>query len=348
MKIDLNATLREHNTFGFDVKAHILSYLTESSDIPEFVKQAQESQQEWHIIGGGSNLVLASDLKGMTGLMQILGRRLLKETATHHYVEAMAGESWHELVAWCLEQGYAGLENLALIPGTVGAAPIQNIGAYGLELAQVLDSLLAYDTQKNTWVTLTRDVCHFSYRDSVFKQEPNRLIVASITLALPKKWVPNLSYAELKNAFANQSNITPRDIFERVCAIRRSKLPDPKVIGNAGSFFHNPVVNDSIYQKLKSRFPDLVAYSTYPTTQTNQTTQTIPHWKLAAGWLIDQCGLKGYRQGSVGVYEKQALVLVNHGGGTGKELLHLAKTIQDRVQEKFGVALTIEPVILNQ
>ncbi len=346
MKIDLNATLREHNTFGFDVKAQILSYLTESSDIPEFVSKARENQQEWRILGGGSNLVLANDLPGMTGLMQIKGRRFVKETASHDYVEAMAGESWHGFVTWCLEQGYRGLENLALIPGTVGAAPIQNIGAYGLELAQVMDSLVAFDTQTNAWVTLTAAECDFSYRDSLFKKQPKRFIVASVTFALPKQWVPNLTYAELKQAFADQENITAQDIFKKVCAIRQSKLPDPQVIGNAGSFFHNPIVSDERYQELKNKFPNLVAHKViHP--MGSSTTPANSEWKLAAGWLIDQCGLKGYRQGSVGVYEKQALVLVNHGGGTGNELLNLAATIQERVLEKFGISLTIEPVVIS-
>ena len=345
MKIELNATLREHNTFEFDVRAEFLSYLTDLSDIPEFVQQAKGNHQDWCVLGGGSNLVLAKDVLGYTGLMQIQGRRLLKETATHYYLEAMAGESWHDLVAWSLNEGYPGLENLALIPGTVGAAPIQNIGAYGLELAQVMDSLTAYDTQKNTWVTLTAADCQFSYRDSLFKKQPKRFIVASVTFALAKQWAPNLTYAELKQAFATQENITAQDIFKKVCDIRQSKLPDPKMMGNAGSFFHNPIVSDERYQELKNQFPHLIAHRL--TNSASSSTTANSGWKLAAGWMIDQCGLKGFRQGSVGVYEKQALVLVNHGGGTGQELLNLAATIQERVLEKFGVNLTIEPVVIS-
>jgi UDP-N-acetylmuramate dehydrogenase len=283
-------------------------------------------------------LVLAKDLVGYTGLMEIKGRQLLKETATHFYIEAMAGESWHELVLWSLENHYDGLENLALIPGTVGAAPIQNIGAYGLELAQVFDSLCAFDTLSNKFIKLSKEACDFSYRNSVFKKEPGRYVVVSVCFALPKEWKANLSYAELKKAFQDQEKVLAKDIFKKVCEIRQAKLPDPQLIGNAGSFFHNPVVSHQKQLELKKQFPLLVSY---PTDSSNHEAD----WKLAAGWLIDQCGFKGQRHGHVGVYEKQALVLVNHGGGTGPELLKLADAIKQKVKETFGVSLTIEPII---
>jgi UDP-N-acetylmuramate dehydrogenase len=217
----------------------------------------------------------------------------------------------------------------------VGAAPIQNIGAYGLELEEVFESLEAFDRLTQEFVTLSKSDCQFSYRHSIFKDEPNRYVVVSVCFALPKQWQAKLSYAELAKAFANQDSLKPIDIFHRVCEIRRSKLPDPRVIGNAGSFFHNPVVTNELYQQLKQQFPQLVAY---PSGQ---------QWKLAAGWLIDQCGFKGYKLGQVGVYEKQALVLVNHGGGTGGELLQLAEQIKKKVKETFDVSLTVEPVIFN-
>jgi UDP-N-acetylmuramate dehydrogenase len=338
MKIELNATLREHNTFGFDVSAQYLVHLTEVVDVPELIQKAQKDNVPWQIFGGGSNLVLAKDLVGYTGLMEIKGRQLLKETATHFYIEAMAGESWHELVLWSLENHYDGLENLALIPGTVGAAPIQNIGAYGLELAQVFDSLCAFDTLSNKFIKLSKEACDFSYRNSVFKKEPGRYVVVSVCFALPKGWKANLSYAELNKAFQDSEKVLAKDIFEKVCEIRKAKLPDPQLIGNAGSFFHNPIVSHQQYLELKQQFPLLVSY---PVDAGNQEGE----WKLAAGWLIDQCGFKGQRQGNVGVYEKQALVLVNHGGGTGPELLKLADAIKQKVKETFGVSLTIEPII---
>ena len=335
MKIDLHASLRAHNTFGFDVSAENLAYLESKSDVVDFVSQASSSKQPWQVFGGGSNLVLAKDLPGYTALMQIKGKSLLKESPTHFYVQAMAGESWHGFVEWSLNNGYPGLENLALIPGTVGAAPIQNIGAYGLELEEVFDSLEAFDRHSQEFVTLNKQDCKFSYRHSVFKEEPHRYVVVSVCFALPKQWQARLSYAELAKAFVNQASLKPIDIFNRVCEIRSSKLPDPQLIGNAGSFFHNPVVSDELYQQLKQQFPELVAY---PNGQ---------QWKLAAGWLIDRCGFKGYKAGQVGVYEKQALVLVNHGAGTGEELLKLAEQIKKKVKETFNVSLTVEPVIFN-
>ncbi len=335
MKIDLHASLRAHNTFGFDVSAENLAYLGSKSDVAEFISKAESDKQPWQVFGGGSNLVLAKDLPGYTALMQIKGKSLLKESPTHFYVQAMAGESWHKFVQWSLDSGYPGLENLALIPGTVGAAPIQNIGAYGLELEEVFDSLEAFDRHSQEFVTLQKQHCKFSYRHSIFKEEPHRYVVVSVTFALPKQWQAKLSYAELAKAFVNQASLKPIDIFNRVCEIRSSKLPDPQVIGNAGSFFHNPVVSDELYQQLKQQFPELVAY---PNGQ---------QWKLAAGWLIDRCGFKGYKAGQVGVYEKQALVLVNHGAGTGEELLKLAEQIKKKVKETFNVSLTVEPVIFN-
>jgi UDP-N-acetylmuramate dehydrogenase len=340
MKIELNATLREHNTFGFDVSAQYLVHLTEVVDVPELIQKALKDNVPWQIFGGGSNLVLAKDLVGYTGLMEIKGRQLLKETATHFYIEAMAGESWHELVVWSLESHYDGLENLALIPGTVGAAPIQNIGAYGLELAQVFDSLCAFDTLSNKFIKLSKEQCEFSYRNSIFKKSPGRYVVVSVCFALPKEWRANLSYAELNKAFQDQEQVLARDIFEKVCEIRQAKLPNPQLIGNVGSFFHNPIVSHEQHFKLKQQFPLLVSY---PADASNQEGE----WKLAAGWLIDRCGFKGQRQGSVGVYERQALVLVNHGGGTGPELLKLADTIKQKVKETFGISLTIEPIIYH-
>ena len=338
MKIELNATLREHNTFGFDVSAQYLVHLTEVVDVPELIQKAQKDNVPWQIFGGGSNLVLAKDLVGYTGLMEIKGRQLLRETPTHFYIEAMAGESWHELVAWSVENNYDGLENLALIPGTVGAAPIQNIGAYGSELAQVFDSLCAFDTLSNKFMKLSKEQCEFSYRNSIFKQQPGRYVVVSVCFELPKVWQANLSYAELNRTFQDQEQVIAKNIFEKVCEIRQAKLPDPELIGNAGSFFHNPVVSHQKQLELKKQFPLLVSY---PADASNHEGD----WKLAAGWLIDQCGFKGQRQGRVGVYEKQALVLVNHGGGTGPELLKLADTIKQKVKETFGVSLTIEPII---
>ena len=333
--MQMNATLRAYNTFGFDVLAEHLVDIQELADIPQFIDLAAKEKAVWQVLGGGSNLVLAKDLVGYTGLMQIKGKSLVQETLTHWHVNAMAGENWHDFVSWTIEQSYWGLENLALIPGTVGAAPIQNIGAYGLEIADVLESVRAFDTYSQDWVTLTRDECQFAYRDSVFKRDSHRYIVASVYFSLPKHWQPNLKYAELMKAFENKKDVSAQEVFKKVCEIRQDKLPDPKNLGNAGSFFHNPVVTNEQYQRLKSQYPNLVAYPSGSS------------WKLAAGWLIDQCGFKGRQFGPVGVYEKQALVLVHQGGGNGQMLLQLARQIQDKVSDTFGVHLSIEPVIFD-
>jgi UDP-N-acetylmuramate dehydrogenase len=331
MKMDLHASLQAHNTFGFEVKAHQLAHIEQIDDIPEFANLAKQSSS-WRLLGGGSNVVLTSDLPGVTGIMAIQGKSLVQSTAEYDLIEAYAGENWHEFVTWTLEQGYPGLENLALIPGTVGAAPIQNIGAYGLELADVFDHVTAWDLELSAWVQLDRSACQFSYRHSIFKDHPQRYIVSSVTFRLKKPWVPNLRYEPLASAL-NGLEITPNAIYDAVCAIRNAKLPNPKVLGNAGSFFHNPVVTEEVLQRIRAKYPGVVTY---------------PYgsgYKLAAGWLIDQCGLKGYQQGSVGVYDRQALILVNHGQGSGKDILELAKLIEEKVYQQFGVRLSREPVV---
>jgi len=246
-----------------------------------------------------------------------------------------AGENWHDFVAWTLEQNLPGLENLALIPGTVGAAPIQNIGAYGAEVADHLASVEAFDSKEQTFVTLSKADCQFAYRDSYFKKNPERYIVTKVVFSLPKAWVPRLTYADLTKQFADNVTASALEIFNAVCKIRQSKLPDPKVIGNAGSFFQNPIVGAIQYETLLAQHQNLVSYPDAAGTR-----------KLAAGWLIDQCGFKGYRSGPAGVYEKQALVLVNHGGATANDILGLASTIQKKVKERFGVELQIEPSVL--
>jgi UDP-N-acetylmuramate dehydrogenase len=233
-----------------------------------------------------------------------------------------------------LEHDFPALENLALIPGTVGAAPIQNIGAYGVEVGEYIDCVEAFDTKSQTFVTLTKEACQFAYRDSYFKQNPNRFIVTKVVFKIPKQWQARIHYADLAKQFSEQSP-TAKDIFLAVCKIRTHKLPDPKVIGNAGSFFQNPIVADEQHESLLHKYPTLISYPDAPGKR-----------KLAAGWLIDQCGFKGERMGNVGVYEQQALVLVNHGNGTAQDILGLAKCIQDRVKKEFGVSLEIEPNIL--
>jgi UDP-N-acetylmuramate dehydrogenase len=245
------------------------------------------------------------------------------------------GVNWHDFVSWSLDNDLPGLENLALIPGTVGAAPIQNIGAYGIEVADYIDSIEAFDAQTHSFVTLPKSACHFAYRDSYFKQHPRHFIVTKVVFKIPKQWQARIHYADLANQFAANATPSPEEIFLAVCKIRTRKLPDPKVIGNAGSFFQNPIIPNEQHETLLGKHPNLVSYPDAPGKR-----------KLAAGWLIDQCGFKGERMGNVGVYENQALVLVNHGGGTAQDILGLAKCIQEKVRKEFGVSLEIEPNIL--
>jgi UDP-N-acetylmuramate dehydrogenase len=293
------------------------------------------------ILGGGSNLVLTGDFDGLVLQMAIPGRRLVSEDANAWYVEAGAGENWNDFVQWTLAQGWPGLENLSLIPGTVGAAPIQNIGAYGLEVAERLYSLTTWDFEKRAFSTVDRDSCRFAYRDSVFKREgwhlSGRMAITSVVFRLPKVWQPNLRYADVAQELAarNISAPTPQDVADAIIAIRRRKLPDPAVTPNAGSFFHNPVVDAGRAAALAADYPNLPCYP-----------QADGRVKLAAGWLIEQAGWKGRRLGPVGMYERQALVLVNHGGATGADVRRTMAAVQAAVHARFAVDLIPEPVFL--
>ena len=293
------------------------------------------------ILGGGSNLVLTGDFDGLVLHMAIPGKRLLKEDAEAWYVEAGAGENWHDFVQWTLAQGWPGLENLSLIPGTVGAAPIQNIGAYGLEVGECLHAVTARDFEKQAFVSFARSDCRFAYRDSLFKQEGwhlnGRIAITSVVFRLPKTWQPNCRYADVAQELAARQIATPdaRDIAAAVIAVRQRKLPNPAITPNAGSFFHNPVVTSAQAAALKVAHPSLPCYP-----------QPDGRVKLAAGWLIEQAGWKGKALGPVGMYEKQALVLVNRGGATGDDVKRTMAAVQADVQQKFGVALTPEPIFL--
>jgi UDP-N-acetylmuramate dehydrogenase len=293
------------------------------------------------VLGGGSNLVVTGDFDGLVVHMAIPGRRLLREDGDAWYVEAGAGENWHDFVQWTLSQGWPGLENLSLIPGTVGAAPVQNIGAYGLELAERFHSLTAWDFEKQAFFDVDRAACRFAYRDSLFKQESwhldGRIAISAVVFRLPKAWQPNCRYADLAGELAARGIAapTPRDIADAVSAVRRRKLPDPAVTPNAGSFFHNPVVERRAADALRARHPQLPCYA-----------QADGSVKLAAGWLIEQAGWKGKSLGPAGMYERQALVMVNHGGATGDDVRRTMAAVQAAVRDKFAVELTPEPVFL--
>ena len=330
-----NVSLESRNTFGLPAIAELAYDITSPDQLPGLMAHTLSEGGAWRVLGGGSNVVLPNALSGSTLLMNISGREIIDSNDHFTAVAVGAGENWHDFVAWTLEQNLPGLENLALIPGTVGAAPIQNIGAYGAEVAHFIDCIEAFDSKEQAFVTLSKSDCHFAYRDSYFKQNPGRFIVTKVVFNIPKAWLPRLTYADLAKQFSDHSSPSAQEIFTAVCNIRKSKLPDPKVIGNAGSFFQNPIIDTTQYQNLLTLHPNLASYPDVNGTR-----------KLAAGWLIDQCGFKGYRAGPAGVYEKQALVIVNHGGARANDILELASAIQKKVKERFGVELQIEPNIL--
>jgi UDP-N-acetylmuramate dehydrogenase len=329
-----NLGLKDRNTFGLDAVADIAFEITAPEQIAGVMQHIAELNLPWRVLGGGSNVILPKVLPGATLLMNITGQEVLSSDQNSTVIAVGSGVNWHEFVAWTLEINLPGLENLALIPGTVGAAPIQNIGAYGVEIADYIDYIEAFDVDKQAFVTLSKDACQFAYRDSYFKQHSQRFIVTKVVFRIPKTWQAKIHYADLAKQFDGNANPSAEDVFLAVCKIRTHKLPDPKVIGNAGSFFQNPVIPIEQYETLLKKYATLVSYPDAPGKR-----------KLAAGWLIDQCGFKGQRMGNVGVYENQALVLVNHGNGTAQDILGLAKCIQDKVWKEFGVSLEIEPNI---
>jgi UDP-N-acetylmuramate dehydrogenase len=337
LPIEHDISLQQFNTFGIPACARRYLRVLDPAQLTALAADPVLAALPRLVLGGGSNLLITRDEVDVLVLhMALAGKDIVGETADAILVRAQAGESWHGFVQWTLDQGLGGLENMALIPGTVGASPIQNIGAYGAEVKDTFHALTAFDFASGATRTMGAADCRFAYRDSVFKQEEGRnLAVLDVTFALPKAWRPNLRYAELAQALDGVASPTSRQVADAVIAIRRRKLPDPLEIGNAGSFFKNPVVAGEHCAALLARWPNLVHHLQADGTE-----------KLAAGWLIDQCGWKGKSLGRAGVYPKQALVLVNNGGASGAEVLALARAIQADVQARFGVLLEPEPVMI--
>ncbi|MCU0928308.1 MAG: UDP-N-acetylmuramate dehydrogenase [Burkholderiaceae bacterium] len=342
MRVERNVSLRAYNTFGLPALARTLVRITGDADVRRLLADPELGRAPKLVLGGGSNLVLTRDVAQVVLKVEVRGLRLVETRDDAWIVEAGGGEGWHDLVAWTLEQGLPGLENLALIPGTVGAAPVQNIGAYGLELAERFESLDAVDLVTGRSVTLDAAACRFGYRDSVFKHTgfgglAGKSLITRVRLKLPRPWQPVLGYLDLERKRHETGVEAPdaRTIFDWVCAIRRAKLPDPATLGNAGSFFKNPVVTAEQCRDIIGRDPHVVHY-------------VLPdgRCKLAAGWLIDACGWKGKSIGRAGVYDKQALVLVNRGGASGAEVVTLARAIQESVYGRFGIRLEPEPVVV--
>ncbi|GDY27232.1 UDP-N-acetylenolpyruvoylglucosamine reductase [Agarivorans sp. Toyoura001] len=323
-----NVCLRRYNSFGLNANARYLFELNNAQDLPQLFTWINQQQLPWITIGSGSNLLLLENFKGVVIVNQLQGIEV-EEQAQHFNISVAAGEDWHEFVKWTIEHGYFGLENLALIPGTLGASPVQNIGAYGLELADVCSEVEFFHLETQSLKRLNSEQCEFNYRDSIFKQSlKGKVVITNITLCLAKQWSAKLSYSGL-----NQLPVTAsaKQVFDKVCELRNSKLPDPSKLGNAGSFFKNPIISRLRLEELLTRFPALPHYST--------TTSDV---KVAAGWLIDQLGLKGHRIGDAAVHQEQALVLVNIQQASANNVLDLCRHIRQQVWQQFSILLEPE------
>lgn len=328
--------LRDLNSFHVEERADCIIEFDQKEELDEIFAEGN-TPDNWYVLGGGNNILFTKRYEGT--LIHPAGRNIsiLSEDAEHLTVEVEAAVEWDDFVAWCVERELWGAENLSLIPGNVGASPVQNIGAYGSEAKDVISKVHFYDVAERKHCTLSNEECHFAYRDSIFKRElRGRAIITSVEFSLRKVANPNLGYGDLARETEARGGATLKNIREAVCAIRRNKLPDTAVWGNAGSFFKNPIVEKDIAEALMAKYENMPHY---PAADPEKR-------KLAAGWLIDQAGLKGYRSGNVGVHDRQALVLVNHGGATGGEVMALAHHVQQCVAEKFGVEIEAEVNVL--
>lgn len=349
MNVQENISIKEYNTFGINVYANLFAKfnsIPELGELLEFSKQQTTNlprgqagnKQQTLILGGGSNILFTHDFHGLVLKNEIKGIKTVREDEHHVYVQAGAGENWHDFVQYCIGHGLAGVENLSLIPGNVGASPMQNIGAYGVEIKDVFYSLEAYHIRDRKLVNFSLNDCEFGYRESVFKRRfRDEFVITDVTYRLNRIPDYNISYGAIKQELElmGVKDLSIRAVSQAVINIRSSKLPDPAVIGNAGSFFKNPEIPNTQFISLKEKYPAIVGYD-LPNGQV----------KLAAGWLIEQCGWKGFRRGDAGCHEKQALVLVNYGNATGKEIYDLSEEILHNVEEKFNVMLEREVNII--
>lgn len=339
MFIENDVSLQPFNTFGIDVRAEQLVRISSPDNLREIITSSQINAKPRLILGGGSNILFTEDFPGVVLKNEIFGREVIKENDDHVWVKIGAGENWHEIVMWVIENQWAGIENLSLIPGTVGAAPMQNIGAYGVELAEVFEYLEAVNMQTGEVQTFQGNQCQFGYRYSIFKGAlRGKHLISNVVLRLNKKPKFNISYGAVEQTLKDMGvdQLSLKAISDAVIAIRQSKLPDPAVLGNAGSFFKNPTIEEKEFAALKSNYPDLPGYN-------------LPQGKVKvpAGWLIEQCQWKGKRRGAVGVHKNQALVLINYGGGQGHAIHKLALDIQASVLQTFNIQLDPEVNIIK-
>lgn len=338
MLIEQNFSLKNHNTFHIDTRADSLAVIKNQEDLEEIYNEYKYRSKKKLVLGGGSNILFTRNFLGLVLKIEIGGIEVVEDSTDSVIVSFGAGENWHQCVMWCIENNLGGVENLSLIPGTIGAAPMQNIGAYGVEIKELFHSLEAYEIETGKLVRFYNEDCKFGYRFSSFKGDlKNKYIITKVFLRLTKKHVFNIDYGNLKEEIEKTgvSELTLKSVSQAVINIRQSKLPDPLDIGNAGSFFKNPVIESEFYDSLKAAFDKIPGYKVDDNTT-----------KVPAAWMIDHCGWKGKRYGDIGVHDKQALVLVNHGNGKGKEILNLSKDIQKSVFQTFGVQLEPEVNII--
>lgn len=333
MEIQTNFSLKSHNTFGIEASAKQFVAVHDTTEL-RMILQQNKSEKKF-ILGGGSNMLLTKDLDALVIHVDLKGKKIIKEDEDFAWVESQAGENWHEFVLWTIDQNLGGLENMSLIPGNVGTTPVQNIGAYGTEIKDTFDSCEAMTIDNQEMKTFTKAQCHFGYRESIFKNEAkDQYVITSVVFKLTKRnHKINISYGDISVELAknNIANPTLKDVSNAVIAIRKSKLPDPIELGNSGSFFKNPILKKSEFEKIHQQFPEMKYY------EVSETEVKVP-----AGWLIEQAGFKGKRFGDAGIHKNQALVLVNYGNATGQEILEVSKNIQETIFQTFGIRIEAE------
>jgi UDP-N-acetylmuramate dehydrogenase len=337
MQTTNNISLKPYHSFASEETASHFSIITSEKDVEAVTTWSKTNQQPLLILGSGSNVLFTKNFTGIIAKMELMGIKKLNETASEVLLEVGAGENWHYFVSYCVHKGWGGIENLSLIPGTVGASPIQNIGAYGVEVKDTIKCVKAYDTIHEKWISFNNIECDFGYRTSLFKNSNGRYIISNVQFTLQKQPTLKTDYGVIREVLHDRNIKHPSlvDISNAIIQIRTEKLPDPKKLGNAGSFFKNPLIPIEQFEQLKNEFPQIIAY---PTTDTT--------YKLAAGWLIEACGWKGKRTGNVGCYDKQALVIVSYGALSGKEIFDFSESIIQSVRKKFNITLEREVNIL--
>ena len=333
MEIQTNFSLKSHNTFGIEASAKQFVAVHDTTEL-RMILQQNKSEKKF-ILGGGSNMLLTKDLDALVIHVDLKGKKIIKEDEDFAWVESQAGENWHEFVLWTIDQNLGGLENMSLIPGNVGTTPVQNIGAYGTEIKDTFDSCEAMTIENQEMKMFTKAQCHFGYRESVFKNEAkDQYVITSVVFKLTKRnHKINISYGDISGELAKNNITNPdlKDVSNAVIAIRQSKLPDPRELGNSGSFFKNPILKKSEFEKIHQKFPEMKYY------EVSETEVKVP-----AGWLIEQAGFKGKRFGDAGIHKNQALVLVNYGNATGQEILEVSKNIQETIFQTFGIHIEAE------